>query len=203
MNRYRCEWYPRQRLEEMTDAGLDRVGDDIRQLCQDAIRLIEAQAGKPFWEVSADLIAEDVRRGYLKEIEPLKGMLKECPILAQHLLRHFPALEWLKEAATPKPVRPRTKSSYLAEAVARRDATLDAWQDIKEKVERGTADHVERLREFIAYAECAAGAHHLGAVHPLKAHLREQRIDRYARFLARLAKPEIGMASPVQDDPTD
>jgi len=55
-----------------------------------------------------------------------------------------------------------------------------------------------RVAELIAYAELHAGAEHLGAIHPVKPHLREQKIDALALFLTSLSDPMAGTAEPLE-----
>lgn len=204
MNDYRIQTNLRDRLEGMTDARLAEVGADIKQLCQDAIKIIEAQAGKPFWEVTAELIAKDARHSP-KEMASLKETVSRCPILAHHMLPHFPELDWLQEAASrePAPSRKRSQYDYVEAAMAKRDAAWDRWEALKAKVDSGNASHVERLDELVAYAELHAGAHTVGAAgmnKAVQAHIREQLINGIVKFLMRLADPKIGAAEPTKMD---
>lgn len=199
MNDFLFQNHVRHRLEEMTNAQLDGVSHDIGLLCQDAIAAIEVQTGKPFWKMTAEVIAEQVKGGG-DELACFRDTIADLPILARHLIVHFPEADWLMEAAARKqPTRPRRRNrrEYNGEAGDRRDAALARWDDLKEKVDRGVADHVERLDELVAYGELNAGAHALSAVACNKAvetHLREQRIDAIAKFLLRFARVTIGAA---------
>lgn len=205
MNDYQIQTNMRRRLEEMSDAKLTNVTKDIGLLCNDAIRIIEAQAGKPFWEVTAEQIAEQVKRSPA-EMARLKSTVQDHPNLARHLIPHFPGVEWLNEAAAqkrPAPPRKRTQHDYVEEAMAKRDAAWDRWEALKAKVDSGTASHVERLDEIVAYAELHAGAHTVGATgtnKAVQAHIREQLIDGIVKFLLRLADPKIGAAEPTKMD---
>jgi hypothetical protein len=116
------------------------------------------------------------------------------------------------------PRKKRDRHEYFSEAWAKRDAAEDRWLAIQKKIDKvqfpkrrswgqkrrqpACAELPNfpglRVEELIAYAELYAGAEHLGALDPVEAHLREQRIDALASFIADLCDPMAGTTEPLK-----
>ena len=79
----------------------NKIRGQVDDILRKAVALIEREGGKPFWGTTADLIANSVKDGKLEpdEIGRLKCFVANYPVLASHLIPHFPTAEWLKEAA--------------------------------------------------------------------------------------------------------
>jgi hypothetical protein len=177
----------------MTDAQLETAERDAQSLAVQAIKHIERETGRPFAEVSAERIADDVHRNPAQMLPWLRRLVEQLPGLA--LLLHkrnlLPDQPWLKDAAEQRPAPKKNvgPGEYLTAALALRDANEGRWLAAKEKIGNPEIDQsAARVEELMAWAKWYGDAHTLGAHNPLKAHLREQRIDALASFLAWLSK---------------
>jgi hypothetical protein len=166
-------------------------------VCEQAMKEIERQTGKPFEQVFTERLAEHLRQNPA-ELPRLRRMLAE---------REQP------------PRKKRDRHEYFSEAWAKRDAAEDRWLAIQKEIDKvqfpkrrswgqkrrqpACAELPNfpglRVEELIAYAELYAGAEHLGhAENALEAHLREQRIDALASFIADLCDPMAGTTEPLE-----
>jgi hypothetical protein len=187
--------YVVDRLRDMTDAELDAVRRDCLFVCEQAMKVVEQQTGRPFEEVFEERLAEQLRS------DP-----QALPQLQRLLAEH------------QQPRRKRDRDEYFEEAWANREAAEDQWRAITAmiakvqfprcpswKIERRVACAQlpklpgVRVAELIAHAELHAGCHHMGDWRePLEAHLREQKIDHIASFITRLCDPMAGTAEPLE-----
>jgi hypothetical protein len=202
MNTYLVEHHLRHRLSDMKDAQLEAVSQDVCYVIGQWIETTERQTGEPFVKYLADHLADHVRRNP-RDLPKLQR-LAEMPLSGEQ-----------------RTVKKKREDKYLAEGLARRDAAEDRWIAIKEEIKRREFSSpyykqlpmiVERriacaelsnspglrVAELIAYAELCAGADRLGRVERVKAHLREQRIDALASFIATLCDPMAGVTEPVE-----
>jgi hypothetical protein len=184
--------YVVDRLRTMTDAQLEAVRRDCLFVCEQAMKVVEQQTGRPFEEVFEERLA---------------GQLRSDP-------QALPQLQRLL-AERQQPRRKRDRDEYFEEAWANRDVAEDRWRAITDKIAkvqfpRCPSWKIERplacaelpklpgvrVAELIAYAELHAGCRHMGDWRePLEAHLREQKIDDIASFITRLCDPWLGQRS--------
>jgi hypothetical protein len=187
--------YVVDRLRTMTDAQLEAVRRDCLFVCEQAMKMVEQDTGRPFEEVFEERLAEQLR-----------GDPQALPDLQRLLAEH------------QQPRRKRDPDEYFEEAWANREAAEDRWRAITDKIAKvqfprcpswEVETRVEyeelpklpgvRVAELKAYAELHAGCHHMGNWHtPLEAHLREQKIDAIASFITRLCDPMAGTAEPLE-----
>jgi hypothetical protein len=149
----------------MKDAELKTCEQDALSIVVRSTRLIEQETGRPFFEVCTDRLADHVRRN-------------PCDV---------PRLRRLAERQSA-PTK-MSGDTYVTEALEQRDANEDRWLAAKAKIGNPEVDQsTARVEELIAHAQWCADAHTLGQINPLKAHLREQRIDALALFFAWLSE---------------
>jgi hypothetical protein len=186
--------YIANRLRDMTDAQLDAVRRDCLFVCEQAMKMVEQQTGRPFEEVFEERLAEQLRS------DP-----QALPQLQRIL------------AERQQPRRKRNRHEYFDEAWANRDKAEDRWRAITNKIAKvqfpkcasweienrvACAELPElpgmRVAELIAYAELHVGCQQMAWPDPLQGHLRELKIDGLASFITKLCNPMAGTAEPLE-----
>jgi hypothetical protein len=200
MNRHLIESRLRGRLYQMTDAQLEAVERDARLLAMKAVhKLFEGEprhgqvAEQTEWETGRTFVNELVDR------------------LVDHVRINPSDMQRLKSFATQRPTpKKMRRDPYVTEELRKRDVAEDRWNAIKEEIVKANFPNLPpmrmkaekmiacaplphspglRLAELIADAEFSTSAYTLGDINPVKRHLREERIDALAAFLASLANP--------------
>jgi hypothetical protein len=203
MNRHIVYRYIARRLAPMSDAELEAVRQDCLHMCEQAMKESEQQAHPPSEE---ELLSEDDFK------ERLAERLRKNP-------HELPRLRSMLEESEQHSRKKRNKHEYFEEAWANREAAELRWEAIQAEItkvqfpECRSRDKLEKLiacadlpklpgirvAELIAYAELYAGAEHLGdAWKAVDAHLRKQKIDALASFMAWLSDPMAGTTEPLE-----
>lgn len=203
MNSFWQQSYYRERFYRMTDAERQQVANWQWAVFLDVVKLVEQRTGRPFGDVTAELMAANVKKNP-REMERLKRFVRWVPAWAPVLLKYLPGEAWLKDATeqkAPAPLKRKDRFQYLDEAWDASEIAESRHHELTEKAGAVAATHADHLMAMVADAELSASQHHLGAVDPVDAHIRECQIDTMVKFMGLL--PTAGAAAvvdPMEDE---
>jgi hypothetical protein len=179
----------RQRLYEMPDEQFASVKRDIGEAVQDAFKKIEQDTGMTVFELAVRELAERVKRGRCS-IDEIQPWIDRIPNewgraeLVRHLKVHFPDETWKAE---PTLFRKDYRSVFEFSDCEECKKAEERHQELKGKIEAGTATYNDRLEELVLAAELDAVIVRHGDTAGY--HLREREIDSVVWVLNLLLRP--------------
>jgi hypothetical protein len=180
----------RQRLSEMTDEEFASVRQDIGEAVQDTFKKIEQKVDMSVFELAACEFAERVKNGQ-SSMDVIRDFVDRIPNewgrseLIRHLKVHLPDEPWKAEPTIYK--KQCMDSAFMVATWEEQEKAEKRQQELKAKIEAGTATYSDRLEELVLTAEI--GAVSISGFDPVGQHLRQQEIEGVMWVLNLLLRP--------------
>jgi hypothetical protein len=178
----------RHTLYDMSDEQFATVKRDVGKMVQDAFKKIEQETGQTVFELTAIELAERVKGGW--SIDEIRDFVDRIPNewgrgeLIRTLKVHLPDEDWNAEQTIYKkdPV-----SAFQLRIWEEEEKAEKHLQELKDKIDAGTATYKERLQALVLQADLDAVP---GCWHdPAGRHLRQQEIEGVMWVLNLLLRP--------------